>query len=76
VKWENFYAKSVSMEKYIRNVSSDSEFLLEVIRAQRRERKLWKVVVGVVYGHQYRASPDKLGIEAENAVMAGNRIEV
>jgi hypothetical protein len=63
------------MEKYIWNVSSDSEFLLEVIRAQRKERRLWKVVVAVVYGQQYRASPDKPGIEAENAVMVGTGLK-
>lgn len=72
MNWQEFYAEPVSMEKYIRNVSSHSTFLLEIMRTQPKDRRLLEVGCGsgVLSIHLSRLGYEVVSIDNNDEVLA------
>ena len=72
MNWQEFYAEPVSIEKYTRNVSSHSTFLLEIMRAQPKDRKLLEVGCGsgVLSTHLSRVGYEVVSIDNNDVVLA------
>ncbi len=72
MNWQEFYAEPVSMERYIRNVSSHSTFLLEIMRTQPKDRRLLEVGCGsgVLSIHLSRLGYEVVSIDNNDGVLA------